>query len=61
MTQVSLEMTLDNDDMELHDDVALKSYFFCCFLLIFMMDLACVSSSSSKRLIDMDYSCDLDL
>lgn len=61
LTHVTLEMTIDNDDMEFHDDVALPSCSSCCFLDIFMMDLACVSSSSSRGMIDMESSCDLSL
>lgn len=61
MTHVTLEMTLDNDDMELHDDVELPSCSFCYFICIFMKDLACVLSPSSKELISMESSCDHDL
>ena len=60
MKHATLEMTLENNDIEIHDDVAFPSYSFCFFLFIFMMDISCVSSSSSKGLIDLVSSCDLD-
>ena len=61
MTHVTLEMTLDNDEMELNDDVALPSCSFCYFLCIFMRDIACDLYSSSKGMIDMESSYYLDI
>lgn len=62
MMQVTLERTLNNDDMELHDDVAFLGCSFNCFLCIFMMeDLVCYLYLSSKGISCMESSCDHDL
>lgn len=47
---------IDNDDIKLHDDVEIPSFHPCCYLHVFMIDVACYSSFYSKRFEDMESS-----